>query len=86
MHISVCLSSREHDASCFFSYHDKIYLHAGMARKPGATYKEPDFDPLLAMHRIKKVSNYDFGIIKEDTFRVEMELTGWSTRYVAEKI
>ena len=87
-----------------FSHHDTIYLHAGMARKPGETYKEPDFDPLLAMHRIKKVEltermfefptkydfekifNQDFGIIKEDSFRVEVEFTGWSAEYVAERI
>ncbi|MEA3416005.1 MAG: WYL domain-containing protein [Thermodesulfobacteriota bacterium] len=87
-----------------FSHHDTIYLHAGMARKPGKTYKEPDFDPLLAMHRIKKVEltermfkfpkkydfekifNQDFGIIKEDSFKAEIEFTGWSARYVAERI
>ncbi|HUU53232.1 MAG TPA: WYL domain-containing protein, partial [Candidatus Bathyarchaeia archaeon] len=87
-----------------FSHHDTIYLHAGMARKPGETYKEPDFDPLLAMHRIKnveltermfefpekydfeKIFNQDFGIIKDDTFRVEVEFTGWSAKYVAERI
>ena len=87
-----------------FSHHDTIYLHAGMARKPGKTYKEPDFDPLLAMHRIKKVEltermfkfppkydfekifNQDFGIIKEDSFKAEVEFTGWSARYIAERI
>jgi predicted DNA-binding transcriptional regulator YafY len=87
-----------------FSHHDAIYLHAGMARKPEEIYKEPDFNPLLAMHRIKKVEltermfkfpqkydfekifNQDFGIIKEDSFKAEVEFTGWSAKYVAERI
>jgi len=53
-----------------FSHHDTIYLHARLARKPGQPYKEPEFDPLLAIHRIQKVDldkrpfkfpeNYDF--------------------------
>ncbi len=87
-----------------FSHHDTIYLHAGMARNPGKTYKEPDFDPLLAMHRIKnveltermfefpknynfeKIFNQDFGIIKEDNFKAEVEFTGWAAKYVTERI
>jgi predicted DNA-binding transcriptional regulator YafY len=57
-----------------FSYRDTMYLHARMAREPGKAYREPDFDPLLAIHRFKKVqitdrsfeypSDYDF----EDVF------------------
>ena len=38
-----------------FSHQDTIYLHAGLARKPGQLYREPAFDPLLAVHRIQKV-------------------------------
>ena len=38
----------------FFSHQDTVYLHAGLARKPGQLYKEPEFDPLLAVHRIQK--------------------------------
>ncbi|MBC8393270.1 MAG: WYL domain-containing protein [Deltaproteobacteria bacterium] len=38
-----------------FSHKDSIYLHARMAKAPGKIYKEPDFDPLLAIHRIKKL-------------------------------
>lgn len=38
-----------------FSHHDTLYLHARKARKPGEKYAEPEFDPLLAIHRIKKV-------------------------------
>ncbi len=42
-----------------FSHHDTLYLHARLARKPGKPYREPDFDPLLAIHRIKKVEITD---------------------------
>ncbi len=87
-----------------FSHHDTIYLHARLARKPGQPYKEPEFDPLLAVHRIQKVDlderpfkfpeNYDFekifnrnfGIIKEDAFEVEVELSGFAARFAAERI
>jgi predicted DNA-binding transcriptional regulator YafY len=58
-----------------FSHKDSVYVHACLARKPGKPYREPEFDPLLAIHRIKKVEltdrrfefpkNYDF----EKTFK-----------------
>ncbi|MBN2570047.1 MAG: WYL domain-containing protein [Deltaproteobacteria bacterium] len=38
-----------------FSHLDTIYLHAQMAKYPGRRYQAPDYDPLLAVHRIKKV-------------------------------
>jgi len=75
-----------------------------MARYPGKSYKEPDFDPLLAIHRIKKLEitersfefpkdydfeksfNQNFGVIKEEAFEVEVEFTGYSAKYVAERI
>jgi predicted DNA-binding transcriptional regulator YafY len=38
-----------------FSHKDTIYLHARMARYPGKPFKEPDFDPLLAAHRVQKL-------------------------------
>lgn len=87
-----------------FSHHDTVYLHARMAKYPGKRYQEPDFDPLLAVHRIKKIEmtdrsyefpgdydfertfNRNFGIIKEESFEVEVEFTGWSARYAAERI
>ena len=87
-----------------FSQKDTVYLHARMARYPGKPYKEPDFDPLLAIHRIKnlelterffefpkdydfeKFFNQNFGVIKEEAFKVEMEFTGYATEYVAERI
>lgn len=86
-----------------FSYKDALYLHAHLARIPGKPYKEPEFNPLLAVHRIKKVmlterlfeapKNYDFekaftqnfGVIKDDSFKVEVEFSGWAARYVAER-
>lgn len=44
-----------------FSYRDTLYLHARLAREPGKTYREPDFDPLLAIHRLLKVEMTDRG-------------------------
>jgi predicted DNA-binding transcriptional regulator YafY len=87
-----------------FSHKDTVYIHAHLARAPGKPYSEPEFNPLLAVHRIKKVelterkfkfpTNYDFdkafkqnfGVIKEDAFKVEVEFTGWAAQYVAERI
>ena len=87
-----------------FSYRDTMYLHARLAREPGKAYRKPDFDPLLAIHRLKKVEitdrsfeypvDYDFdevfdkyfGIIKDDSFEVELEFRGWTAQYVAERV
>ena len=44
-----------------FTYRNTMYLHARMARQPGKKYWEPDFDPLLAIHRLKKVEMTDRG-------------------------
>lgn len=38
-----------------FSHRDTIYLYARLARKPTQAYREPDYDPLLAIHRIQEV-------------------------------
>lgn len=53
-----------------FSYRDTLYLQTQKAREPKEVYRKPDFDPLLAIHRIQKVEitdrlfkypvNYDF--------------------------
>ena len=63
-----------------------------------------EFDPLLAVHRIRKVEmtdavyeyprdynfekvyNQNFGIIKDEAFKVEVEFTGWAAKYVSERI
>jgi predicted DNA-binding transcriptional regulator YafY len=86
-----------------FSHHDTIYLHVRMAKQPGKPYREPDFDPLLAVHRIvsveltdkpfvfpkdydfDKVFNLNFGIIKDEAFKVEAEFSGYSAAYVSER-
>jgi hypothetical protein len=67
---------------------------------------EPEFDPLLAIHRFKKVEKADrsvpfevpkkydfekafnqtFGIIKEESFAVEAEFTGWAAAQVSERM
>ncbi len=87
-----------------FSHKDTLYLHGRMARYPGYPYKEPDFNPLLPVHRIHSVEltdkkyrfpvNYDFekdvnlsfGVMKENSFKVEVDFTGWSARFVKERI
>jgi predicted DNA-binding transcriptional regulator YafY len=87
-----------------FSHRDTVYLHARLAKKPGQRYVEPKFDPLLAIHRIKKVEmterpfefpadynfekffNRYFGVIREKAFTVEAILSGWSARYVSERL
>ncbi len=67
-------------------------------------YDDPDFDPLLAIHRIRKIEitdrlfeipkgydfekvfNKNFGVIKEEAFKVELEFSGWAAAYVSERI
>ena len=39
-----------------FSHKDSVYVHAHLARTPGKPYSKPDFNPLLAIHRIKKIA------------------------------
>jgi predicted DNA-binding transcriptional regulator YafY len=63
-----------------FSKDDTIYLLAQLAKEPGMPYREPDYDPLLAVHRIRKVEitdrrfdppqNYDFEKIYNKHFGV----------------
>jgi predicted DNA-binding transcriptional regulator YafY len=53
-----------------FSHKETLYLSTRMARFPGKAYRRPEFDPLLAIHRIQKLEmtdrlftfpkNYDF--------------------------
>ena len=38
-----------------FTQRETLYLHAQKAKEPGKTYHAPDYDPLLAIHRMKKV-------------------------------
>ena len=42
-----------------FSHHDTVYLQARLAKYPGRKYVTPEYDPLLAVHRIKKVEMTD---------------------------
>lgn len=87
-----------------FSHKDTVYLHARLAKKPRQPYVEPEFDPLLAIHRMKRVTmtnrefefpadynfekffNRHFGVIKEKAFAVTAVFSGWSARYVAERV
>jgi predicted DNA-binding transcriptional regulator YafY len=86
-----------------FSHKDTVYLHARKARSPGQKHGEADYDPLLAVHRIKEVEitdrrfefpsdynfeklfNKEFGVIKEDAFRVTVEFKGWAAGFVSER-
>jgi len=86
-----------------FSRRDTIYLHAALARTPGKPYREPEFNPLLAVHRISSVEltdrsynipeqydfesdfNLTFGVMKDQTFRVEAEFFGRAARFVSER-
>ncbi len=53
-----------------FSHHENIYVHARYAKMPGKVFKNPGYDPLLALHRFSRVTvtdtpftppgNYDF--------------------------
>jgi len=86
-----------------FSHHYAIYLHAQKAKEPGKPYRVPQYDPLLAVHRMKaieltnisfqpdkfdfeKAFNQQFGIIKDEAFRVEAQFTGWAASFVLERI
>ena len=63
-----------------FSHHETVYLHAQKARTPGKEYHEPDFNPLLAVHRIKGIKvterffkqprNYDFEKFFNENFGI----------------
>ena len=87
-----------------FSKNDTIYLHAQMAKAPGKIYKEPEFDPLLVIHRVQeleitktsykfpdnfdfeKTFNQTFGVMKEDSFQVKVEFSGYAAKHVRERI
>ena len=66
-----------------FSYYDTLYVDARLARELKKPYKEPEYDPLLAVHRIKKVEltdrmfqlpkDYDFEKIFNKSFGVMKE-------------
>jgi predicted DNA-binding transcriptional regulator YafY len=89
-----------------FTYKDTLYLHAQRAKDPWQKkWVEPEFNPLLAIHRFKKVEiaegkapfekpktdgfeaafNQSFGIIKDESFTVEAEFTGWAAVRITER-
>lgn len=63
-----------------FSHKETIYLHIRMAKQPGKKYREPDYDPLLAVHRIEKIEltdktfefpkDYDFDVVFNQHFGI----------------
>lgn len=54
-----------------FSHHDTVYLHAQKAKYPGRRYQEPEYDPLLAVHRIKQIDVTEKHFEFPDTFDFE---------------
>jgi predicted DNA-binding transcriptional regulator YafY len=66
-----------------FSHKDSVYLHAHLARAPGKPYRQSEFNPLLAVHRIKNVKiterlfefpkSYDFDKAFKQNFGVIQE-------------
>lgn len=56
-----------------FSHRDTIYLHAGLSREPGEQYREPDFDPLLAVHRIRGIQMTDRSFTSPDNYNFERD-------------
>jgi len=63
-----------------FSRGDTVYVHARKAREPGKPWEEPDYDPLLAVHRIRSIEidarhfelpeDYDFEEAFQQSFGV----------------
>lgn len=54
-----------------FSYKDALYLHARKAITPGKKYKEPKYDPLLAVHRIRKIESAGWSFDFPDDYDFE---------------
>ncbi|MFB3906272.1 MAG: helix-turn-helix transcriptional regulator [Acidobacteriota bacterium] len=54
-----------------FAYADSVYLLARMAKPPGKRYREPDFDPILAVHRIRNVELTETLFERPETFDFE---------------
>ena len=54
-----------------FSKNDTIYLHAQMAKAPGKIYKEPDYDPLLVVHRMQNIEVTDTSFEFPENFDFE---------------
>ena len=86
-----------------FSHKDTMYLHARIHTGVGQKTRRTEFDPLLAVHRMKDVKmtdipfempvdykfdevfNQNFGVIKQEDFRVKAEFSGWAARFVSER-
>lgn len=59
-----------------FSYHDALYLHAKKAREPGTPFKAPQYDPLLAVHRIEAVEKTRRPFRVPDSYDFESSVRG----------
>jgi predicted DNA-binding transcriptional regulator YafY len=54
-----------------FSHHENIYVHARYAKLPGRVFKDPGYDPLLALHRFTAVTLTDTPFTRPDNYDFE---------------
>jgi predicted DNA-binding transcriptional regulator YafY len=59
-----------------FSHKDCLYLSSQMARYPGRAYQKPDFDPLLAVHRITRIELTDRNFEYPKNYSFEAHFNG----------
>lgn len=60
-----------------FSYYDALYLHGLLTAKPSAiAYEVYDFDPILAVHRIKQVELTDSSFEQPENYDFEKHFNG----------
>jgi len=59
-----------------FSHKDCLYLSSKMARCPGRAYRTPDFDPLLAVHRIARIDLTDRSFEYPKNYSFEARFNG----------
>ncbi len=54
-----------------FSHRETVYVHARYAKEPGKLFKAAHYDPLLALHRIQKVTLTDTPFSKPEDYDFE---------------
>jgi predicted DNA-binding transcriptional regulator YafY len=59
-----------------FSHKDCLYLSSKMARYPGRAFHTPEFDPLLAVHRITKIDLTDRNFEYPKNYSFEAHFNG----------
>jgi predicted DNA-binding transcriptional regulator YafY len=56
-----------------FSRNDTLYLHGMLARRPGKKWQEPEFNPILAVHRMAAVKVGDRGFLYPEDYDFERD-------------